>query len=149
MSTKPSIIVVPGSFSHAWFYDDFVSALQSHGYPAQVIDLRTTRDQTIPPANMFDDAAYIHAATEKLVNEGKEVVLLPHSYGGIPTTESAKGLLKSDREKQGKGGGIVRIVYMTALLPPVGGSAQTLLKDLPFDTIVMGVSLSPTSSALD
>lgn len=141
MSTKPSIIVVPGSFSHAWFYDDFVSALQSHGYPTQVIDLRTTRDNTIPPANMFDDAAYIHGTIEKLVNEGKEVVLIPHSYGGIPTTESAKGLLKSDREKQGKQGGIVKIVYLTALLPPVGGSAQSLLKDLEFDTIVMGVSL--------
>lgn len=80
---------------------------------------------------MYDDAAFIAAEAEKLADEGKDVILVAHSYGGVPTTESVKGLSKQERQKQGKKGGIVRIAYVTSIVPAVGMAAMQVLGDLP------------------
>lgn len=77
---------------------------------------------------MADDAAYVQSITSKLADEGKDILVLTHSYGGIPGTESVKGLSKADREKEGKKGGVVRLLYMTSIVPPVGGCLQTVME---------------------
>jgi hypothetical protein len=84
---------------------------------------------------MYDDAALIAGEAGRLVgNEGKDVMLVAHSYGGIPATESIKGLSKRERQRDGKGpGGIVRIGYVTCLTPVVGESAADVLAQVPPD----------------
>ncbi|KAJ6489968.1 hypothetical protein C8R45DRAFT_992263, partial [Mycena sanguinolenta] len=42
---------------------------------------------------------------------------VPHSYGGLVACEASKGLAKSVRKREGKAGGIVRIVFVTAVVP--------------------------------
>jgi hypothetical protein len=65
--------------------------------------------------------------TAKIADEGKDIVLVMHSYGGIPATESAHGLAKKDREAAGKKGGIVALLYVAALLvQPVMSLGSTL-----------------------
>jgi len=59
------------------------------------------------------------------------VVIIAHSYGGVPASESLKGLSKIERAKEGKSGGVVRIGYLTALVPGVGVSAAGLLAEVP------------------
>lgn len=68
---------------------------------------------------------------EKLADEGKNIVLVPHSYGGVPTTESTKGLSRAERQAQGKPGGIVRLAYMTCLVPAMGMPAAAVLGEVP------------------
>jgi len=46
-----------------------------------------------------------------LVDEEIDVVVLMHSYGGIPGSAALKGL----GEKEGKEGGVVRLVYVASL----------------------------------
>lgn len=88
---------------------------------------------------MYEDAAFIAKHATALADEGKDVLILTHSYGGVPGTESVKGLSKSERQKQGKKGGIVRLAYMTSLTPAVGVAAAGLQADsglqetVPFD----------------
>jgi hypothetical protein len=55
---------------------------------------------------MFDGPTFVARETKKIADHGKDVA---HSFGGFPITESAKGLGKQEREKQGKKGGIVRL----------------------------------------
>ena len=74
---------------------------------------------------MAEDAASIHAELEKLADEGKEIVVIGHSYGGIPVSEAQKGLSLEERRKEGKKGGVVRLGYLTAFVPPVGISCAT------------------------
>ena len=57
------------------------------------------------------------------MREGKDVILISHSYSGVPMTESSKGLGKKEREAKGLKGGIVRLGYMTALVRGLGMSA--------------------------
>lgn len=58
------------------------------------------------------------------------MILVLHSYGGISGTESAKGLLKKDREAELKKGGINSIVYVAAFLLPLDASLKSFLGDL-------------------
>lgn len=80
---------------------------------------------------MYDDAKFIASEVEKLADAGKDVILIGHSYAGIPVSESARGLSKEERKEQGKPGGLVNLAYLTCLVPPVGGNAISLLSEAP------------------
>ncbi|KIX04502.1 uncharacterized protein Z518_05372 [Rhinocladiella mackenziei CBS 650.93] len=130
-SNKPSIVVVPGSFSPASFYIPIVNKLRENGYEAMVENLPSaSRSPPEAPATMEEDAAFFHDVFEKLADQGKDVVVVTHSYGGVPGTEATRGLAKAERAEAGKPGGISRLVYLTSVVPPPGNSLQDLMGDL-------------------
>jgi pimeloyl-ACP methyl ester carboxylesterase len=132
--TKPSILIIPGSFSYAELYDTLVDALAQRGYDVRALDLPSVlRPGAVarPPATMYDDAAHIARETERLADEGRDVILVPHSYGGVPTSESVRGLAKQERRTAGKAGGLVRVAYMTCLVGVVGQGTVQTLADVP------------------
>jgi hypothetical protein len=136
--SKPSILLIPGSFALPSFYDNIVDAVAAKGYEIKALHnpssgIAPNEGREGAPPTMYDDAANIAKEAEKLADEGKDVILVAHSYGGIPTSQSTKGLEKEERQAQGKKGGIVRIAYMTCLVPPVGGSAGSVLAGVPED----------------
>ncbi|OAP63370.1 hypothetical protein AYL99_02597 [Fonsecaea erecta] len=135
--SKPSLLLIPGSFALPEFYDPIIDAVAAKGYeikglhkPSVGLASGQGREGVAPPS-MYDDAAFIAKEAEKLADQGKDVILLGHSYGGVPLTESTKGLSKEERQKQGKPGGIVNLAYMTALVPAVGQAAMSVLADVP------------------
>lgn len=135
--SKPSILLVPGSFGRPEFYDPIMDAVKSNGYAIRGLHLPSVAPETGPvglPPSMYDDAAFIAAEIEKLADEGEDVVLVAHSYGGVPATESLKGLSKEERAKAGKKGGVVRLAYLTCLVPAVGSNSASVLADVPEDT---------------
>lgn len=73
---------------------------------------------------MADDAAHIASYIAPLAAEGKEIIMVAHSYGGTPVTEAVKGFAQS--KGSGKGG-VVGIVYITCVVPEVGKSAGETL----------------------
>lgn len=132
-SVKPAIVIVPGSFSPASFYHDVVDALQSHGYEALVETLQSSARSPLQDeqaATMQEDADFFHGIVEKLADQGKDVVIMTHSYGGIPGTECSKGLSKKERRAAGKTGGVSRFVYVTSVVPVPGKSLKDLMGDL-------------------
>ncbi|OBT68770.1 hypothetical protein VE03_02076 [Pseudogymnoascus sp. 23342-1-I1] len=150
ITTKPTILIVPGSFSAASAYDTLINALHALSYPAVVSDLPSaSRLPPAPAASMADDAAHFHGIAESLADEGRDIVIVTHSYGGIPGTEAAKGLAKTDREAEGKKGGVVRLVYLTSIVPPVGGSLISTLGEVSEAITINGdyMSLDPAVMA--
>lgn len=131
--SKPSIIIVPGSFSLPEFYDAVTDRVASKGYEIKAIRLRST-EKLQQPATMYDDAAAIASEVAALVDQGKEVILVAHSYGGVPASESIKGLAKT--EDSGKAGGIVNLAYLTAVVPELGASSADVLADIPTENRV-------------
>lgn len=141
--SKPSILLIPGACGLPEFYESFINAVTARGYEIRGLHLPSvclkteTREGEAP--TMYEDAAFIAKHATALADEGKDVLILTHSYGGVPGTESVKGLSKSERQKQGKKGGIVRLAYMTSLTPAVGVAAAGLQADsglqetAPFD----------------
>lgn len=122
------IQIVPGSFARTAFYDPLREALIAEGYatsitPLPSIGMRHGR----PPATMEEDAECIRAATEGLVEQGEDVVLVMHSYGGIPGMQSVEGFSRAERERAGKAGGVVKLVYLAAVVPEVGQSVNEIM----------------------
>ncbi|KAF8198351.1 Alpha/Beta hydrolase protein [Mycena galopus ATCC 62051] len=128
-ATKPAIIVIPGSFCPLRFYDDIVFELEAHGYPVHGIELETTGRRAEAPG-LYEDAAKVAALASGLADEGNNIVLVSHSYGGLVACEAAKGLAKSVRENAGKKGGIARMVFITAVVGREGQNLVELMADV-------------------
>ncbi|CRG92405.1 hypothetical protein PISL3812_09464 [Talaromyces islandicus] len=128
MPSKPSIVIIPGSFSGPELYTILGSQLVGHGYEVFVGALQSA-SHTPPerPATMKEDAAYFRGIAEFLASQGKDVVVLGHSYGGIVATECVKGVTRAERKEQGKPGGVVRVVYLASVIGDVGqGSLEAM-----------------------
>ena len=148
---KPSVLVFPGSFvGPVLGYQPIFDHITREGYeikglhpPSVGIAPKKGRDGPAP--NMFEDAALIAKEVEILADQGKDVIVIGHSYGGVPVTQSPKGLSKKERKAQGKSGGIVRLAYITSLVPALGQSAVDVLSQGPKENqvnIVPDVSFS-------
>ncbi|KAK4943610.1 hypothetical protein LTR10_016905 [Elasticomyces elasticus] len=126
--SKPSIVIVPGSFSPAYFYSDIVDKLRRDGFDAIVEELPSaSRSPPEKAATMQDDAAVFRDVVEKLADQGKDVVFVTHSYGGMVGTEASKGISKKERKEAGKEGGLVKLVYLTSVVATPGKSIGELM----------------------
>ncbi|KAF7192633.1 putative hydrolase R7 [Pseudocercospora fuligena] len=136
-TTKPALLLIPGSFALPEHYDNILEPIRSQGYEIEGLHLPSvglkTGAREGPAPTMYDDAEYIASKARPLVEAGKDVILFAHSYGGVPTSQSTKGLTKAERKAEGKKGGIIRIAYMTCVVPPLGGSAGSTMGEVPED----------------
>jgi pimeloyl-ACP methyl ester carboxylesterase len=121
---NPALVIVPGSFGPAKLYDDFLENLKRHDIKSVVVISTPSvgRKEGRPPATMSDDAEEISNVVSKLLDEGKDVVLMTHSYGGIPGTQSLKTISRKAREAEGKQGGVDKIIYLTSMVLQPGTS---------------------------
>ncbi|CAJ2500127.1 Uu.00g029800.m01.CDS01 [Anthostomella pinea] len=124
--SKISILIIPGAFGLPELHDPVVRPIADQGHDIRALHMETAglgsggaRDGHKAP-DMYADAALIAREVEVLADAGREIIIVAHSYGGVPMTESTRGLRVAERKKQGKPGGIVRIAYLTALVPAVG-----------------------------
>lgn len=69
----------------------------------------------------LDDVTVIRAAVEQPLAAGKEIVLVCHSYGGIPGSAAAEGYQVHERHEKSLPGGIKHIVYLAAFALPEKG----------------------------
>lgn len=111
-------------------------AVSKAGYDIKGIHLPTIgpssrQGRDHPAPSMLDDAVAIALEVERLADQGKDIVLVGHSYAGIPMSQSTKGLGREERKMLGKPGGVVQLAYMSSLVPPIGGSAASLLSRFP------------------
>ena len=117
-ATKPTILILPGAWLPSSTYDDFIAHLQKSSFP--------TRYAPYPSLNpsdptLADAAANSQHVREKSVlplveDEGKEVVVLMHSYGGVPGSAAVKGLGRSARAKDGKKGGVIGLIHVSGFV---------------------------------
>lgn len=59
--------------------------------------------------------------------EEKEVVVIAHSYGGIPAAGAAYGLSKTTRRQDSKKGVVIGLIYVSAFVVPKGRSLVEFL----------------------
>lgn len=142
---KPAIVIVPGSFSPAAFYTLVVDQLKQDGYSTVEVAQYPSigRRDPKPPATMYDDAKFIQEVVEGLADQGNDVLIVAHSYGGIPTSQALKGLSKSDRKLKQMSGGVVGVLYVAALTPLLDQSLGSLMGSKPASYVNVAVSLVP------
>lgn len=119
---KPTFVFVPGAWHSSDAYDKVIDGLESQGYSSVKVTLPSVGGA--PATYDFkEDVEVINDAVTKLIDQGKEVVVIAHSYSGQPVGELPKNLSKKERELQGLPGGVIRLVFIMAFLVPEGFQA--------------------------
>ncbi|KAH8195057.1 hypothetical protein TruAng_010766 [Truncatella angustata] len=141
MNSKPTIVLVPGAWLPTTAYEAYLSALEQEGYPTLAISYPSFDPTNPATADVAQDSRSIHGILAHLINnEEKHVVLVMHSYGGMPGSSAAKGLSVSSRREAGLRGGIIGLIYIAAFVVSEGGTcigmtsgklASWILNDTP------------------
>ena len=110
-TTQPSVVIVHGAFADGSDWSKVVPLLQAEGIKVTVVQN--------PLTSLADDVA----ATQRVLNnQGNNVVLVGHSWGG--TVISQAGADKKVRS----------LVYVAAFAPDAGQATNGLGKDYPAPT---------------
>ncbi|KAL4952039.1 alpha/beta-hydrolase [Aspergillus filifer] len=124
--TKPTILLMPGAWHDGSIYNPLAEILRSKGFEAEPITLPSLG--VSPTTSAYDDATFIRDRyLNPLIGEGKEIIIVAHSYAGVPGTECVKGFAKKDLASQGQEGGVVGIIYIAASLVPKGWSVERMI----------------------
>ena len=134
----PIIVIVPGAFGTPEGFDKLLPYLTDAGY--------TTHPGSYPSCNPSDptqvsssqDIAHLrNNVLLPLLNEnGRDVVIIAHSYGGVVAGGAAKELAKETRAAQGQSTGVVGLIYVVgnitlegeSLFQAVGGAYPPFIK---------------------
>lgn len=127
LKDRPVIIIVPGAWHTFNHYLPIAGLLQAAGYSVKGQDLPSSGDDA--PTQSFDaDVAMIRYLILNEIERGRDVLLLPHSFGGITASEACKGLTREERQAAGRDGCVAGICYMAAFAMPVG---ESLMSKMP------------------
>lgn len=145
MATKLAFVLLHGAWHTPACFDSIKPLLEKDGFAVVCPQLPSAGADPLVP-NFDADIAAIRAAVIPLLDNGYDVVIVMHSYSGMPGGTALEGLDKSSRAQKGEAGGIVRLVYIMAFLVPEGfqhsphgtreGMVPAMVTDIP---------VSPTS----
>lgn len=110
-TTPATVVLVHGAWHGPWCFDKVVDGLDARGVPVVNVDRRRPSGPDGELRGVTDSAeneAIVRAALDGV--EGP-VVLLGHSFGGVPITTAPLG---NDNVKH--------LVYLTAIMPSTDGS---------------------------
>lgn len=125
-SNKPISVLVPGNFLSPSYYANTAKLLESHGFQVRIVTLPST-GSTVPLSSNEPDIIAVRQVLEELSDSGKEIIVVAHSYGSIPSCEAVKGLGSQERLQVGKSGGAVRLVFIAAWLLHEGESPPDII----------------------
>lgn len=109
----PTILFIPGAWFCPSVYQPFVHALTEIGYDVRYADYPSLNPLNPVTTDVKADADDIASVLRPIVeNEGKDVLLVMHSYAGMPGAAAATGLSKLRRNEEGKPGGVVGLVFL-------------------------------------
>lgn len=94
-------------------YVEIIPPLAALGYDIHPVTLPSVGAVPADPSDAQDVAA-IRAIVSPLVNAGKTVYVVGHSYGTVPASDAIKGLLLGDMKAQNKPGGVAGIIYLVS-----------------------------------
>ncbi len=121
-SSHPAICLIPGAFHSSACFDSLRSHLQSLSHSSAAYTLPSIGSPSPLTADAIADGIFIRSRLEDLVETGSEVLLVAHSYAGIPGAAAARGLSRRERQQVGKKGGVIGLAFISAVLTKVGES---------------------------
>jgi pimeloyl-ACP methyl ester carboxylesterase len=83
---RPTLVFVHGAWHGSWCWEPVRQILGERGWTTTAVDLPTVHAPDKATLGMAADAAAVRAAIDAV--DGS-VVVVAHSYGGVPTTEGA------------------------------------------------------------
>ncbi|OCL05377.1 hypothetical protein AOQ84DRAFT_413728 [Glonium stellatum] len=132
-TTKPTLVLIHGGWHIPSTYSKLTSALRSAGYEVHVPRLPSVNETRPPNADLATDTSLIRSYVESLVDAGRTVIALMHSYGGQVGTNALQDLGHTSRTKQGQSGGVAHLIYMCAFALPEGSCMIDKVKEFSYE----------------
>lgn len=126
MSRNPTFVLVPGNFLPPSYFRSTAELLASHGFQTRLVTLPSTGSK-LPLTSNEPDIVAVREVLRELSDSGKEIIVVAHSYGSIPTCEAVKGLGIQERLELAKSGGVTRLVLVAAWLLQEGESPLDII----------------------
>lgn len=123
MIETPTLLLVHGAWHGPWCWEKLTPELDRLGFRWATVALPSIEGHAPVLGGVAEDAATIEAAARGIAGD---VVVVAHSYGGVPTTEAK---LPAN---------VKHLVYLGAFMPDVGGSLVSLLPPGPLPPFVVG-----------
>ena len=125
---SPSVLIVPGAWHQIEAYQSFISHLHDAGYAVSFVRLPSFDTDKPRETSCSVDAEAVRVQILDLIDkEAKDVLVVAHSYGGVPASGAISGLSKVARLKEGRKGGVIGIVYITAFVALEGTCVLDIL----------------------
>lgn len=121
MIETPTLLLVHGSWHGPWCWEKLTPELDRLGYKWATVALPSVGTDITAMGGLADDAAAVDAGIARI--EG-DVVVVAHSYGGVPVTEAQLGPR------------VRHIVYLGAFMPDAGQALVSLLPPGPLPPFV-------------
>jgi pimeloyl-ACP methyl ester carboxylesterase len=145
MAALPTVVIVPGSWQLPSVWVEFRAILARAGHPAHHVSLPSVGGTDLPLTGLPEDVAAVRAQLDQLADQGDEIILLCHSSGGVVGANAVEGYDIATRKANGKNGGVIRIVYLSAFMLPKDQSLLGMLGGVPLPWMVVNVSLRPVA----
>lgn len=149
---KPTFVFIHGIFHTASCYDSLITFLEPVGY--ECVAITNPSVGCNPVVHDFtEDVKFIRNIVQGLAEEGKEIIVVMHSYGGMCGGQALERLGREYRELKGLEGGVVKLVYVMALMfvegtqPATRETVQALFPSMEVD-VEVGFRANPSTVLL-
>lgn len=147
-SDQPVFVFAPGAWHTPDCFEIVQGKLDKQGYTTSAVAYPSV-DAEPPTRGLFDDAAALRRDILVQTTQGKQVIVVVHSYGGLVGAEAVKGLGYKQRKAEGKTGGVTLLVYLSAFVTPKGMSILKMLGGQPLPWMNFQVSPSRAPQSLE
>jgi pimeloyl-ACP methyl ester carboxylesterase len=115
---KPVILLLHGAWHLPKHYERLISALRTEaGYQVYCPEIPSCNDAFPPNKTLDDDVRYARSAAMDIMQTGRDLAVLMHSYGGVVGTNALAGLHQAREVDGRRSGRVVSLIYMTAFVP--------------------------------
>ncbi|KAF2637934.1 alpha/beta-hydrolase [Massarina eburnea CBS 473.64] len=126
---KPTVVICPGAWQLEAFYDPLKRAFEALDYPTvcKLSNGYPDHDPDETPEINLDTTFLREHVLKPLVEEGKEIVLFMHSYGGVYGPAALEGFGELERKRAGLQGGVIAAIYTAAFIARKGTSTMSVM----------------------
>ncbi|KAK5119307.1 hypothetical protein LTR85_007663 [Meristemomyces frigidus] len=121
-STKPAIVLVHGAYHRPAHLDEVALLIRQQGYEVEVPALPSVGAEKDPGDALSKDAATVAQTLRGLTEDGKDVVMSMHSYGGMAVAtlcEEQKSATSASDHTRGR---VVSLIFLSAYVLHKGDS---------------------------
>ncbi|RAL12359.1 alpha/beta hydrolase [Aspergillus homomorphus CBS 101889] len=129
-SSNPTLIFCPG----AWYPPTAFESLATHfpGHTTHTVAFPSIQQAT-SVQDLQPDIDALRTLVEQEVSAGKDVVVISHSWSGLPVNSALDGLSKTERQATGETRGVTKLIFISAFIPDVGESLIGAFGGVPPD----------------
>ena len=117
--SKPTFILAPGAWYPPTAFNPLIEKLD--GYTCHTVAFPSIQQSTTVQ-DLQPDIDSVRTLVESEADAGHDIILVLHSWAGLPVCSALDGLSKTEREKEGKKGGVIKLVFIAAFIPQIGES---------------------------